>query len=170
MSKLSKEDKIEIHNQRQQGKSITNLACQFNINVSNIKYLLKLIDVHGLSILDKQGNRKYSTEIKQIIINKVLIEKRSTKSVAIEYALPSAGMLTNWIKKYKENGYTIVEKPKGRKSTMKQPTKAYKDMTDAEKIAYLENKNNYLEAENDYLKKLDALIQKKNKKSQQKKK
>ena len=39
-------------------------------------------------------------------INKVLIDKQSVKSTAIEYGLLSHGMLVNWIKSYRENGYT----------------------------------------------------------------
>lgn len=72
---------------------------------------------------------------------------------------------------YKENGYVIVEKKKGRVSTMKKhekQNKKYEDMTLEEKIKYLENKNLYLEAENEYLKKLRAVVQAK--KNQQPKK
>ncbi|MGL4953453.1 MAG: hypothetical protein ACRC5Q_06630 [Culicoidibacterales bacterium] len=57
-------------------------------------------------------------------------------------------------------GYVIVEKTKGRPTTMKKPTKKYEQMTESEKIKYLENKNLYLELEVEYLKKLEAVIQK----------
>lgn len=161
MSKLSKEDKIEIYKRRVQGEKISRLSLTFGVNQSTIKYLVRLISFHGLQILDRDGNRHYSKELKTQIINEVILQGKSIHTVAIEYALPSRGMLKNWIRQYRENGYVIVEKPRGRKSTMKQATKPYKAMTYAEKIAYLENKNHYLEAELEYLKKLDALIQKK---------
>ena len=88
------------------------------------------------------------------------LDNHSVSSIAIEYGLSSDGMLFNWIKSYKENGYVIVEKTKGRRSTMKPNlNKEYTDMTPEEKVIYLENKNLYLEAENEYLKKLRAVVQ-----------
>jgi len=93
-------------------------------------------------------------------------------STAIEYGLSSDGILFNWIKSYKENGYVIVERKKGRPPTMPKKNivnKDYKDMTPEEKIKYLEDKNLYLEAENEYLKKLRAVIQaRKNQQSKKK--
>ena len=45
-------------------------------------------------------------------------------------------MLQNWIKKYKENGYNIVERKRGR-STMPKVTKKKENETDKEKIKRL---------------------------------
>ncbi len=42
-------------------------------------------------------------------------------------------MLHNWIKKYKENGYNIVERKRGR-PTMNKVTKKKENETDKEKI------------------------------------
>lgn len=76
--------------------------------------------------------------------------------------MASDGLLHSWINSYRNNGYVIVEKKKGRPSTMNkenQFNKKYEDMSPEEKIKYLENKNLYLEAENEYLKKLCAAVQ-----------
>ena len=134
--------------------------------------MIKLIDEHGEDILRKDKNRHYSPLLKEEIINKVLHQHHTIMSTAIEYGLSSDGILFNWIKSYKENGYVIVERKKGRPPTMPKKNivnKYYKDMTPEEKIKYLEDKNLYLEAENEYLKKLRAVIQaRKNQQSKKK--
>ncbi len=53
---------------------------------------------------------------------------------------------------------------------MKKPIKPYNEMSDAEKVKFLEDKMEYLEIENEYLKKLDALIREKEAKKIPKKK
>ena len=51
-------------------------------------------------------------------------------------------MLINWIKSYKENGYTIVEKKQGRTSTMAKVTKPM-NPNDKDAIIKAENEYNY---------------------------
>lgn len=170
MSKITREQKLEIYNKRKSGETLLCLALEYNINRHNIEYLIRLIDIHGIDILRVDKNNYYSSTLKQEIINKVLIYNHSIKSTALEYGLSSDGILHSWIKSYKENGYVIVEKTRGRRSTMKpKSNKEYKDMTPEEKVKYLENKNQYLEAENEYLKKLRAVVQaRKNQQSKKK--
>ncbi|MEE1466949.1 MAG: IS3 family transposase [Clostridium sp.] len=160
MSKLTREQKIEMYHKRESGVTVQELAKEYKIRKDNIHYLIRLIEKHGEGILRNDKNRYYSSSLKEEIINKVLLDNHSVSSIAIEYGLSSDGMLFNWIKSYKENGYVIVEKTKGRRSTMKPNlNKEYTDMTPEEKVIYLENKNLYLEAENEYLKKLRAVVQ-----------
>ena len=105
-------------------------------------------------------NRYYSKEFKELIINRVLVNKESIVSVAIDIGLSSEGILINWIKKYKENCYNVIENKKGRiPKTMTKIKKSKKTLTKEDKIKELENKILYLEAENEYLKKLNALVQ-----------
>ena len=93
------------------------------------------------------------------MINKVLIGNQSIKSVSLEYGLTSDGMLYNWIKYYKENGYTIVEKKRGRSPTMKKEVKPI-DPNDKDAIIKAKDEEILrLKAENEYLKKLRAVVQ-----------
>ena len=93
--KLTYEDKIEIYQLRKQGESLKNLSKKYDINVANIEYLVRLINRYGIEIVKKEKNRYYSLELKQEIIDKVLLEGRSQLSVSIDYALPNRGLLSN---------------------------------------------------------------------------
>lgn len=172
MGKLTREQKIQLYEKRKQGESISALSKEYQINSHNIRYLIRLIDKHGFDVLRTNKNKYYSPKLKLEMINKVLIDGQSVSSTAIEFGLSSDGLLFNWINSYKENDYVIVEKKKGRLSTMNkenQFNKKYEDMSPEEKIKYLESKNQYLEAENEYLKKLRAAVQKRKNQQSRKK-
>ena len=168
MSKLTYEDKIEIYNKRKKGFTKIRLSKEYNVSISIIDYLFRLIDKHGYDVLRTSKNKYYSPYQKEQIINRVLIGGESTTSVAIDEGLPSFGMLPNWIKKYKEMGYNIVELKRGR-STMPKVTKKKENETDKQKNKRLEEENLYLKAELEYSKNLRAVVQAR-KNQQQKKK
>ncbi len=168
MSKLSYDDKINIYNDRKKGLSLNSISKKYGIRREGIEYLIRLIDKHGFDVLRTNKNKYYTPYQKEQIINRVLIGNESINSVAIDEKLTSRGMLQNWIKKYKENGYNIVERKRGRSPTMK-VTKKKENETDKEKIKRLEEENLYLKAELEYSKKLRAVVQAR-KNQQQKKK
>ena len=165
MAKLTRDQKKEIYKKSKNGESARSLAKIYGVNKEIVHYLISLIDVHGYGVIRDNKNRYYSPKLKEEIINKVLVENQSMRLTAIEYGLPSTGMLSNWIKSYKDNGCVIVEKRRGRTSTMINKkekgkyNKNYNEMTSDEKVKFLENENLYLEAENEYLKKLKAVVQ-----------
>ena len=168
MSKLTYEDKINIYQEKKQGVSFSIIKSKYNYGIHNIQYLERLIDKHGYDILRTTKNKIYSKDFKQDAIDRVLINNETVMSVAIDIGLPSDGLLQNWIKKYKEMGYNIVERKRGR-STMPKVTKKKENETDKEKIKRLEEENLYLKAELEYSKKLRAVVQAR-KNQQQKKK
>ena len=168
MSKLSYDDKINIYKDRKKGLSIKSLSIKYKVRGDNIKYLIKLIEKHGFDIIRTTKNKYYSIQEKERIINRVLLNGESGNSVAIDEGLPSNGMLFRWISNYKEMGYNIVERKRGR-SPMFKKTKRKKNETKDEKIKRLEEENLYLKAELDYSKKLRAVVQAMKNRQQKKK-
>ena len=168
MSKLTYEDKINLYTDKKKGMSIKSLSNKYKVSKNVIDYLTALIDKHGIDILRTNKNRIHTKFEKQEAIDRVLINGETTRAVALDLGLLSKGMLVNWIKKYKENGYNIVERKRGR-PTMPKVTKKKENETDKEKIKRLEEENLYLKAELEYSKKLRAVVQAR-KNQQQKKK
>ena len=168
MSKLSYEDKINIYSDKKNGVSTLQISNKYKVRETTVKYIYRLIEVHGYNVLRTTKNKYYSPSQKEKIINRVLLNNESITSVSIDEGLLNHGILANWIKKYKEMGYNIVERKRGR-PTMPKVTKKKENETDKEKIKRLEEENLYLKAELEYSKKLRAVVQAR-KNQQQKKK
>ena len=112
--KLTYEDKVQIYELRKQGESFKRLSSQFEVNVSGLKYMVKLIDRYGINIVKKGKIRYHSPKFKREMFDKVLLEGCAQQSVCLDYGLSNQRLLNNWIVQYKKNGYTIVEKRRGR--------------------------------------------------------
>ena len=58
--KLTYEDKVQIYELRKQGQSFNQLSKRFGVDVSGLKYMVKLIKRYGIEIVKKGKNRYYS--------------------------------------------------------------------------------------------------------------
>ena len=113
--KLTYEDKLEIYRLwKEEDIGNRRLGKMFSIRHSNAQYIIRLIDRHGPEIVKHGKNKHYSPEFKEAAIKRVLLGKESAFSVSIDLGLSNIGVLANWIKSYKENGYTVVERKRGR--------------------------------------------------------
>ena len=63
--KLNYEDKVQIYELRKQGQTFKQLSKRFGVEVSGLKYMMKLIDRYGIDIVKKGMNRYYSPELKK---------------------------------------------------------------------------------------------------------
>ena len=169
MTKISYEERINLYYDRKNGMSFPSLKSKYGINKSGIEYLVRLIDKHGFDILRTNENKSYSSKEKERILNRILINNESILSVSIDEGLIAKGMLNNWLKKYRENGYNIVERKRGRPTMNKKELKIKKSETIEEENERLKKENLYLKAELEYSKKLRAVVQAR-KNQQQKKK
>ncbi|MEL0566073.1 transposase, partial [Lactobacillus jensenii] len=120
MSKLTKKDKLNIYKEWTiENKRSAYLSKKYGIGSASIKYLVSLIHRHGIGILDKPYTY-YSAQFKLEAINRVLVNHEAAYSVSLELGLKSQGILINWIRSYKENGYNVVIKRKGRQACEEQ--------------------------------------------------
>ncbi len=94
---LTHENKVEIYTRRKSGETINSLVRRFKIQKSTIKYLIRLIDHHGLEIARPTARKTYPDAFKQQAIDRVLLDGDSVKSVAIELGLSGDKILRSWV-------------------------------------------------------------------------
>ena len=52
--KLTDENKIEVYRLSKEGYSYKKLSKKFKINLSDVKYIIRLADLHGKTVLIKE--------------------------------------------------------------------------------------------------------------------
>ena len=162
--RFSKQDKINIYQLHQQNYDYSKIKEYYPISRGNFYYLIKILDRYGIAWLDRPRH-KWTKEEKLEAINRVLINHETRGSVALDLGLSSVGMLSNWIRDYRKNGYNVSDKSTGKprkKIITKRKQKKIKPRD--KKIKELEKELLYLKAENAFLKGLRELALQRQKK------
>ena len=95
MSKLTYEDKINMYIDKKNGMSIMQISNKYKVRETTVKYIYRLIEVHGYDILRTTKNKYYSPNQKEQIINRILLNNESIISVSIDQGLLNPGILAN---------------------------------------------------------------------------
>ena len=108
MSKFNKEQKIEIYRKwKDENISISQLSKAYKMNLANLDYMLRLIDMHGTNILNTR-KRVYSKKFKEQTIEQAIFGTKSDVQLSLELGFKSIGMLNNWLREYKEKAFTSL--------------------------------------------------------------
>ena len=114
MSKFNKEQKIEIYQKwKNENISISQLSKAYKMNLANLDYMLRMIEMHGTNILNTR-KRVYSKEFKEQTIEQAIFGTKSYVQLSLELGLKSISTINNCLREYRENGYNVVIKQKGR--------------------------------------------------------
>ena len=131
----------------------------------HIREWSRLVDLHGPEVLKhKVFNKVWTPEEKLELISKVIAGTPRTK-VAIEAGI-NAGLLYQWVHKYKLQGYNgLVESKRGRPTKEPRMKKSTNPLplteSEREELIRLRTENEYIKAENEVIKKRIALRQEK---------
>jgi len=157
MTKFSKEFRLKLVSEVDQGASIHSVAKKYGIGKSTLARWHANYSHGGVKQLVTTNN-DYTLEFKIYAIEYRWQHDLSYKVAATELGIPNDGALYQWEKRYLEAGVSgLLTKKKGRPPKMpKKPEIPKRDLTREER---LEAEIAQLRMENAYLKKLNALVQ-----------
>jgi transposase len=151
MTKYSKEEKLAAINAVEAGESIAQVARQFQINDSVLKWIVRNYHEHGENGLSRHAYG-WTAEQKNKVLAYMHENQLSFKETGVRLGISDSTIL-HWERKYLENGIDGLEdKKKGRKPRVQKPKPP------KTRLEELEEENLDLRIENEYLKKLNALV------------
>lgn len=161
MTKFSKEFRIKLVLEVEQGSALASVAQKYGVGLSTLRTWHANYCIGGVKQLIS-NNQIYSSEFKIYAIEYRWQNDLSYRLAAAKLEIPNGGVLYQWEKKYLETGVSGLQTTKkGRKPKVpKKPEMPKRDLTREEQ---LETENAQLRMENAYLKKLNALVQEREK-------
>lgn len=154
--KHSYSDKLGVIELYEQGYGSRSISKELHISDTVVETWLRIYRSKGLSGFDKQPNKLFSTEFKELVVRDVLNNCLSFPTVALKYQI-SQSTAYKWVQLVKQEGFSSLNNTtRGRPTTVMGRPKKKQPETELEK---LEEELRYLRAENAYLKKVRALVQ-----------
>ena len=147
--KRTYKQKLQMCKDHLKGLSYISISKKYGISKRKFEYIWLLYSKHGLKSLKHKYTHWTRTQ-KQQAITRVLYGE-SVRSVSLEMGISDSGTISRWVKEYRENGYTIVERKRGRRPMNKSSPKRKISAQD-ERLKQLEKENLELRIENEYLK------------------
>jgi transposase len=163
MTKYSKEEKIAAIKAVEAGESILQVARQFQINYSVLKWIVRSYREHGEKGLSRQGNN-WTGKQKYEILKYMHENQLSCKETGIKFGISGSATVSTWERRYLENGSNGLENKKLGRKPRTQKSKPPKTREEE-----LLDRILYLEVENAYLKKLNALVAEREKREKESK-
>lgn len=153
--KLTLEEKLEIVKEHiYEHTSISHLNEKYGIDKDSLKYYINLYKKHGENVfLDRQAG-KFGRNTKLHAIERIL-NGESLRTVSVDLGLINYKILSDWVKKYKNEGSDAIQDTYPRKNYLNEDER-YKKNIDKK----LKEENDRLKAEIDFLKKSQSLTQK----------
>ena len=85
MRKFSLDLKVEIYNEYKKGRALQELSKEYEMNFSNLRYMVKFIDKYGIEEYIKPNH--YSDDLKLYLIQRVINNEDTTFNIALEGGL-----------------------------------------------------------------------------------
>lgn len=169
MSKYSNELKLEIVKYCiEKYHSSTEAAKHFNVDVSQVKIWIRKYREHGIKGLIRQQKQIYTGEFRVNVVKYMHNNHLSLKETSVKFNLGCSAVIAKWERIYYEKGpQALYEEHRGRKKNMSsKQSKTKKDINNTENLL---EEIQHLRMENEYLKKLNALVQERIKRENEKK-
>ncbi len=115
MSKSSKEELVEAVERYKRGETSQKAeAKKHGVSHQTFQDWIRRYETYGADGLEKTGNRKYPSELKETAVNAYLNGEGSQAEICKKYGISSRGVLQRWINLY--NGHRELRPSRGRGS------------------------------------------------------
>lgn len=167
MSKYSNELKLKVIDYYKEGHGFASIAKHFDIpSMSTVQKWVRKYEANGIQGLTKNIKISYSGEFKQNVIEYMHNNHLSCLETAIRFNLAGDYIVSKWERIYYEEGpQALYEKRCGRPKAMSNKRKKKNVNENKDLLEEVQ----YLRMENEYLKKLNALVQERIKRENEKK-
>ncbi len=130
--KYSKEFKLKVLKEHEEGASFYSLEKKYGITLGSVKRWNSAFKAHGEDVLARQNSNlcRYTAEFKKEVVLDYLSGGGSGQSVAVKYGIHAESTVLKWVKQYnshveltdsrKVGGYLMTKDIKPRKTTLEE--------------------------------------------------